>query len=75
MWVGLSQSSERPEEQNWRFPEEEEILSGDCSLTSCLRVFSLPASPAGFTLASPHSSMSKFLAVYPTGSISLENPD
>ena len=59
MWMDLIQSVESLKNKTG-FREEEESLSQDSSISSCLRV---PASTMDFRLASPHRPVSPFFEI------------
>lgn len=66
IWMGVIQSFERHFEQNWDFPEEEEILLIHYNICSCWSFQSafLDGLSYGFQtcLASPHNYLIQFLA-------------
>lgn len=63
MWEGLIQSVERPSERKQGFPEKEEILPQDGSISSGLRVSNLWDCPKDLILASPHDCVRRFLEI------------
>lgn len=67
MWMDLIQSVESLKNKTG-FREEEESLSQDSSVNSCLRV---PASTMDFRVASPHHPVSPFLEISVSLSLSL----